>query len=673
MGHRAYYPAYAFYEGELKPDFQMFINPLLQDQLSRRVDLQTLGNFFSDFIIPTDDAEDGQVLTFDSTSGTFGWSTPSSGSSILLQVDSVDNVDQTILNLISGSNITLTDNGDGSVTIDGASGYTDELAQDAIGSILVDTNTINFTYNDSTPSIIADVITQMSITSDSSGIKLVNDATTPLEQYHYGTAYSTGTKGWNQNFLQRDSGDNIWAPAFVTQSSKNIAGGAENSIYIGKGNAAALTTGAQNTLIGHANAPSLTTADYVTALGYNNLALLTTANDTIVIGRNNLNSYIGSLGGNIAIGRSVFNNSTTSTGLIGIGIAAGANITTATYNILIGEFAGSGITTGNDNTIIGSYSYFSTDSIRNVSIGGANGTDDAYGDTPGNRNVLIGYAVQQGGKYNNSIAIGSAAFNTASNQCSIGGSRGDEQITDFIFGGPSNRQNGNPASTGDDGVQKTFLWRIPERYNATNATDLDGHDLKIRSGLGTGSGTSGDIIFEVNQQGSTGSTVATPLEALRILNTTGDLVAPSYPKTRDDGATNQGNVLGTDDAGNVLSFHASTGDNTVYNPGLTTSIGTASITSASYIEMGNTGIAFIEFSYDASAAVGGNATIDIESPNGLVYARGLCTPLNRVPLLANTIEPQDNGSTKFQVRFGTVKSDWTGSESFHAIFFYTIT
>lgn len=36
--------------------------------------------------------------------------------------------------------------------------YTDELAQDAIGPICVDTTTINFTYNDATPSIIADIV-----------------------------------------------------------------------------------------------------------------------------------------------------------------------------------------------------------------------------------------------------------------------------------------------------------------------------------------------------------------------------------------------------------------------------------------------------------------------------------------------------------------------------------
>jgi hypothetical protein len=39
-----------------------------------------------------------------------------------------------------------------------AAGYTDEQAQDAVGTILTDTATIDFTYTDATPTITADVI-----------------------------------------------------------------------------------------------------------------------------------------------------------------------------------------------------------------------------------------------------------------------------------------------------------------------------------------------------------------------------------------------------------------------------------------------------------------------------------------------------------------------------------
>lgn len=36
--------------------------------------------------------------------------------------------------------------------------YTDELAQDAVGTILVDSSEIDFTYNDATPSITASIV-----------------------------------------------------------------------------------------------------------------------------------------------------------------------------------------------------------------------------------------------------------------------------------------------------------------------------------------------------------------------------------------------------------------------------------------------------------------------------------------------------------------------------------
>lgn len=73
--------------------------------------------------------------------------------------------------------------------------YTDEQAQDAVGAMVADTDTVDITYTDATPALIADVKKQMSITSDASGLKLSGDATTPGNDYHYGTG-TTGTKGW---------------------------------------------------------------------------------------------------------------------------------------------------------------------------------------------------------------------------------------------------------------------------------------------------------------------------------------------------------------------------------------------------------------------------------------------------------------------------------------------
>jgi hypothetical protein len=74
--------------------------------------------------------------------------------------------------------------------------FTDERAQDAVGTILTDSDTVDFTYDDSTPSISASVKVQQSITSDASGIKLEGDSATPGNDKYYGTNQS-GVKGFH--------------------------------------------------------------------------------------------------------------------------------------------------------------------------------------------------------------------------------------------------------------------------------------------------------------------------------------------------------------------------------------------------------------------------------------------------------------------------------------------
>lgn len=77
----------------------------------------------------------------------------------------------------------------------GGGGYSDEQAQDTIGLISIDSSTINVTYSDATPSLTWSVITQMSITSDASGVKLSGDSGSPGNDKYYGTNGS-GVKGW---------------------------------------------------------------------------------------------------------------------------------------------------------------------------------------------------------------------------------------------------------------------------------------------------------------------------------------------------------------------------------------------------------------------------------------------------------------------------------------------
>src|SRR5262245_43438540 len=74
-------------------------------------------------------------------------------------------------------------------------GYTDQQAQDAVGGILADTYTVDASYVSAlplegpevrtTPTISFDVRTQMSLTSDASGLMLQGDVLSPGNSYLY--------------------------------------------------------------------------------------------------------------------------------------------------------------------------------------------------------------------------------------------------------------------------------------------------------------------------------------------------------------------------------------------------------------------------------------------------------------------------------------------------------
>lgn len=78
----------------------------------------------------------------------------------------------------------------------GGGSYTDEQAQDAVGAMLLDTSTVDFTYADATPALSADVRRQMSITADASGLLLLGDVAAPGNAFYYGTN-GAGVKGWH--------------------------------------------------------------------------------------------------------------------------------------------------------------------------------------------------------------------------------------------------------------------------------------------------------------------------------------------------------------------------------------------------------------------------------------------------------------------------------------------
>lgn len=253
----------------------------------------------------------------------------------------------------------------------GGLSYTDEEAQDTVFGVLENTgsNTLDYVYNDPFNEFSIEVRTQMSITSTNAGIKLVNDVTTPTEQYHYGTAYSTGTKGWIRNFIQRDALDNVWTPDL---SNPTFGIGSQENIIIGKAAAANIITAQRNTIIGNgSNVNALTTNWYNTIIGYANQIIGNPYGNSIlgcfngkVIGGGGFNTLIGynnlfSVAGNNANAQSntitgygnaieVTGNSNVITGYENLSIASSAS-----DNVIIGNKNGQNITTGSDNIFIG--------------------------------------------------------------------------------------------------------------------------------------------------------------------------------------------------------------------------------------------------------------------------------------------------------------------------------
>lgn len=80
----------------------------------------------------------------------------------------------------------------------GGGSYTDEQAQDAVGSILTSGARVSFSYDDATPAITADIngAPGSIVTSDVLGLRLDGDDASPGNSKYYGTDGS-GTKGFH--------------------------------------------------------------------------------------------------------------------------------------------------------------------------------------------------------------------------------------------------------------------------------------------------------------------------------------------------------------------------------------------------------------------------------------------------------------------------------------------
>jgi hypothetical protein len=131
------------------------------DQLKELVTIVHVVDQVADYIL-IDDTNIGNASGWALYSTFLGVTSPNLFETISVagQSDVVADSGTDILTLIAGAGISITTNaGADSITFSSSiTQYTDEMTQDAIGTISIDSDTINVTYNDGTPSLTWDVI-----------------------------------------------------------------------------------------------------------------------------------------------------------------------------------------------------------------------------------------------------------------------------------------------------------------------------------------------------------------------------------------------------------------------------------------------------------------------------------------------------------------------------------
>lgn len=272
----------------------------------------------------------------------------------------------------------------------------------------------------------------------------------------------------------------FYSPGATAAASKNFFLGYQSGNYTLTG-----ATG-RNIGIGSNTLDSLTTGITNNAIGFN-------AGTNITIGQSN-NLFGGSAGQNLSTGT---NNTGVGQAVLYGGGGVGTN--TGSYNVAVGDIAMYQITDGLRNAGLG---YAALENVTsgddNVGLGYAAGNDVGTG----SRGTYLGaWSDNDTGVADVSdvIAIGYGAIARADHQMVVGSD--SSYINDIYFG-----QGVKSAAPNDVTI------------NATGGfgTDIAGADLLIAGGKGTGSAVGGDVIFTTANTGSTGTTLQSLTEKMRL-------------------------------------------------------------------------------------------------------------------------------------------------------------
>ena len=183
--------------------------------------------------------------------------------------------------------------------------------------------------------------------------------------------------------------------------------------------------------------------------------------------------------------------------LVALGFSAGKNATSAAQSVFIGSSAGAfntGTPSVGGSVFIGYRAGSAALTARNsIFIGTSSGVGDSVDNSVSGTSILIGNNTLTGG-FSNSIALGTQAENSASNQLMIGSNT--SAISTVIIGnGATSSSPGNTTISPTSGV----------------GTDINGGSLILTSGTHTGGGVAGSILFKTSGLSVSPSSLTAPL------------------------------------------------------------------------------------------------------------------------------------------------------------------
>lgn len=456
------------------------------------------------------------------------------------------------------------------------------------------------------------------------------DGNSSIVNFDIGSSGSTGAFNINDTtvnlFTVSESGDiNINSGSIYKGTSLFIHTTGLVNTFVGVDSGNLTLSGTGNTGLGNNALHALTTGTNSTAFGYGALQANTTGLSNSAFGQGTL--VVNTTGNyNAAFGIQSLVANTTGDHNIGFGLSAMSNNTTGSFNVAVGNNAGAANTTGTNNTFIGYGADTDTNNYTTATaIGYTAKTGSSYataiggasyaGNTAGGgfAEVAIGYgaiADSNGVGANEAVAIGAGASATGDKTTAIGGaataSGGSFAMgygatatgtLAFTMGylsstaayssiaiGPFTTATANnqlllggglpPYSDARDvylgsGVTNTNAQAVTLQITGGSGSNVAGTNFTIAGSKATGNALGGDLIFSTSDAGSSGSTLQSLTEKMRITSAgnVGIGVSPSY-KLDVAGLVNSSKAF-IAAGGMTVSSAGGFGYNTYYDPATT--------------------------------------------------------------------------------------------------------